>query len=158
MIARSLRRTQPIQFSPSTWPEAVGDTRSPQPPVAWGNASRPALVLPVEDPRALYAVAHTWQGHKPAAPEADTSSRTASATSATRCTVSASPAARPSPLRPEASQPVAELAARYVGQGSLCVRSSVTGRHYRFQGHGHTLRIDKHDQMLMRRISDVELV
>jgi hypothetical protein len=38
------------------------------------------------------------------------------------------------------------------------VRSSVTGRHYRFTGHGHTLRIDKHDQMLMRRISDVELL
>ena len=48
-----------------------------------------------------------------------------------------------------------DLTARYMGQGALSVRSSVTGRHYRFQGHGDSLTIDKNDLMLLRRIADL---
>jgi hypothetical protein len=48
-----------------------------------------------------------------------------------------------------------ELSARYVGQGALSVRSSVTGRHYRFQGHGDSQKIDKHDLLLLKRIADL---
>lgn len=49
----------------------------------------------------------------------------------------------------------AELSARYIGHGALSVRSSVTGRHYRFQGHGDCQKIDKHDMLMLKRISDL---
>ncbi len=42
-----------------------------------------------------------------------------------------------------------------MGHGALSVRSSVTGRHYRFQGHGDCLSVDKLDLMLLRRIPDL---
>ncbi len=48
-----------------------------------------------------------------------------------------------------------ELQARFMGHGALSVRSSVTGRHYRFQGHGDCQKIDKHDMMMLRRIPDL---
>jgi len=48
-----------------------------------------------------------------------------------------------------------EVCARYVGHGALSVRSSVTGRHYRFQGHGDSLVIDRNDVVLLKRISDL---
>jgi hypothetical protein len=48
-----------------------------------------------------------------------------------------------------------EISARYVGHGALSVRSSVTGRHYRFQGHGDSLVIDRNDVVLLKRISDL---
>jgi hypothetical protein len=50
-----------------------------------------------------------------------------------------------------------DITARFTGQGSLSVRSSVTGRHYRFQGHGDCLVIDKSDMVLLRRITDLEI-
>lgn len=37
----------------------------------------------------------------------------------------------------------------------MSVRSSVTGRHYRFQGHGDCQKIDKHDLMMLKRIPDL---
>jgi hypothetical protein len=115
--------------------------------------------MPAEDPRALYNVTRNWQGQAvaldaPAAPPID--ARRA-ATAAAPEGAHRSAAVTPPHTAPHAGSGTGELSARYTGQGSLCVRSSVTGRHYRFSGHGHTLRIDKHDQMLMRRISDVEL-
>jgi hypothetical protein len=133
---------------------AEGLRRNAPGPVHWGDAPGGALVMHAEDPRALYNVTRNWQGQAVAldAPPA-----------APRSPQRAAPPAQrqdEAPLPPSTLQAggTGELSARYTGQGSLCVRSSVTGRHYRFSGHGHTLRIDKHDQMLMRRIADVELV
>jgi len=62
-----------------------------------------------------------------------------------------------SPAAAPATRDVAtsELSARFVGHGALNVRSSVTGRHYRFQGHGDCQKIDKHDMMLLKRIPDL---
>lgn len=48
-----------------------------------------------------------------------------------------------------------ELRAKYLGGGNLSVRSSVTGRHYRFEGHGATLNIDSRDQLMLRRIPEL---
>ncbi|MEY4763927.1 MAG: hypothetical protein RI907_600 [Pseudomonadota bacterium] len=145
MIARPLQRTQPIPFAAPAY-AGFGPrvTASGPAPVHWGDRPGGALVAQAEDPKALYAVTRSWQGQparEEASPaEARNTSRAHALNHALRGTT-----------------PPAELVARYVGQGSLCVRSSVTGRHYRFQKHGDTLRIDKHDMMLMRRIADVEL-
>jgi hypothetical protein len=64
------------------------------------------------------------------------------------------PPLTPAPLAPD-NPTASELSARYVGQGALSVRSSVTGRHYRFQGHGDSQKVDKHDLMLLKRIADL---
>jgi hypothetical protein len=72
--------------------------------------------------------------------------------------VSALPSApRPTSIKTpyDKSPALTELSARYIGQGNLSVRSSVTGRHYRFQGHGDSQKIDKHDLMLLKRIPDL---
>jgi hypothetical protein len=80
----------------------------------------------------------------------------------TSSTISAiPPAPRPAPIKtpydksPDKGLALTELSARYIGQGNLSVRSSVTGRHYRFQGHGDSQKIDKHDLMLLKRIPDL---
>jgi len=156
MTPRTTSRPRPIPFGALNAPEpsappaplpvrfsAAAQRRAPA-PIPWGmpvgTAASVATVATVEDPRALYEVARRWQGQS--VPEA--------------APASASAAAR----RPT-SAPTAPLTgdthARYTGQGSLCVRSSVTGRHYRFARHGDTLRIDKHDLSLLRRIADIEL-
>lgn len=61
----------------------------------------------------------------------------------------------PSATGRQAGSPPQELSAKFVGQGALSVRSSVTGRHYRFQGHGDCQKIDKHDLMMLKRIPDL---
>ncbi len=48
--------------------------------------------------------------------------------------------------------------ARFLGQGSLSVQSSLTGRLYRFQGHGHSLTIDSRDALMLGRIPDLMLL
>lgn len=48
--------------------------------------------------------------------------------------------------------------ARYDGPQSVSVRSSATGRHYRFEHAGHIQAIDADDVMLMRRIQDITLL
>jgi hypothetical protein len=159
MIARTQHRPRPIPFavpvrqSADHTHVAVAHTSTaaaaarPWPrPVHWGDTPGGALAMPVEDPRALYAVTRVWQGQAGAEAVAEADAP-----------VQAKPQAV-HPTRTVRDSSAGELNARYTGQGSLCVRSSVTGRHYRFQGHGHMLRVDKHDQMLLRRIQDVELV
>ncbi|HIV71887.1 MAG TPA: hypothetical protein H9903_13210 [Candidatus Aquabacterium excrementipullorum] len=57
------------------------------------------------------------------------------------------------------STPVLRQAlARYDGPHSLSVRSSATGRHYRFPEQGCTQVIDAADIALMRRIEDITLL
>lgn len=63
--------------------------------------------------------------------------------------VPAQPASLPTPRR------TTELRAKYLGDGNLSVRSSVTGRHYRFEGHGATLNVDSRDQLMLRRIPEL---
>ncbi len=158
MTPRTTSRPRPIPFgalnapepktAPAPLPARFSDTaqrRAPA-PIPWGMTvgtaaiAAPPSVVTAEDPRALYEVARRWQGQSvadtlPATPPAP-AHRVA--------------AAQPAPLTGDSH-------ARYTGQGSLCVRSSVTGRHYRFARHGDTLRIDKHDLSLLRRIADIEL-
>ncbi len=163
MIARPQPRPRPIPFAMPARPPlditrvalapfGATDAAKASPatrPIHWGDTPGGALVLPAESPRALYAVTRNWQGQQvPLDPQND---------AAAGQTRKPAPEAKPNPA-PAIGGTGMEMSARYLGQGSLCVRSSVTGRHYRFTGHGHTLRIDKHDQMLMRRISDIELV
>jgi len=45
--------------------------------------------------------------------------------------------------------------ATYCGQGVLSVRSSVTGRLYRFEGRGCTQAIDPRDSLVLARLSDL---
>ncbi len=78
---------------------------------------------------------------------------------------SANDAWRVSAVRPHAAKapaqrtPAARQAiARYDGIQSLCVRSSATGRQYRFEHTGHTQPIDADDVTLMRRIQDITLL
>ncbi len=163
MIARPQHRPRPIPFAvpvrlssdhtakanAHTLTAAAAARPWPR-PVHWGDTPGGALAMPAEDPRALYAITRVWQGQAGAAAEA---AAQAQGEGPAQSKPQAAPASRA--LRDSSA---GELNARYTGQGSLCVRSSVTGRHYRFQGHGHMLRVDKHDQMLLRRIQDVELV
>lgn len=57
----------------------------------------------------------------------------------------------------EASQP-RQAQARYDGPNSLSVRSSATGRHYRFTHPGAVEVIDAADMALMRRIEAITLL
>ncbi len=50
------------------------------------------------------------------------------------------------------------LSAKYFGQGTLSIQSSGTGRHYRFNGHGDTLVIDRRDHLMLLRIPDLQIV
>ncbi|AWI52293.1 hypothetical protein DEH84_01710 [Aquabacterium olei] len=47
--------------------------------------------------------------------------------------------------------------ARFTGQGRLSVRSSTSGQHYRFVGHGDTQPVDPRDVLMLRRIPDLQL-
>ncbi len=178
MIPRPSTRPRPIPFAMATQAPQDAARSAPTPfasrpaedprrsspgPVHWGDTPGGALVMPAEDPRGLYNVTRNWQGQTVAldAPAPTCTLQTATATA--RPEHPSLPGriggqmARASQRPPQATG-TGELSVRYLGQGALCVRSSVTGRQYRFTGHGHTLRIDKHDLMLMRRISDVELL
>jgi len=44
-----------------------------------------------------------------------------------------------------------------MGQGRLSVRSSITGRHYRFSGHGDTQAVDARDTLMLRRMPDLHI-
>ncbi|MES2090491.1 MAG: hypothetical protein V4532_11005 [Pseudomonadota bacterium] len=66
----------------------------------------------------------------------------------------------PSPATSTTSSTASPLGprAKYFGHGALSVRSSVTGRHYRFNGHGDTLVIDRRDHLMLLRIPDLQIV
>lgn len=56
---------------------------------------------------------------------------------------------------PQAGGPTAQ--ATYCGQGVLSVRSSVTGRLYRFEGRGCTQAIDPRDSLVLARLADLQV-
>lgn len=80
----------------------------------------------------------------------------------TRMAPAASGLPRRSPVQvPQAPEPSmhdgATVTARFTGQGRLSVRSSVSGRHYRFSGHGDTQAVDTRDVMMLRRMPDLHV-
>lgn len=64
------------------------------------------------------------------------------------------PVAEPAPGS-DASGVAQPAQATYCGQGVLSVRSSVTGRLYRFEGRGCTQAIDPRDSLVLARLSDL---
>lgn len=140
MIARPINRPQPIPFADTPASGAHG-TR----PVSWAASLGPthlgavALASPVRRSPVLA---------EPSAPPCAHTSRLGAHPPA-------SGSHRPGPTTADKAAGNTELYARFTGQGSLSVRSSVTGRHYRFQGHGDSQKIDKLDTMLLRRINDL---
>jgi hypothetical protein len=143
MIARPVHRPTPIAFD---GPKAKPGASQPR-AISWAAASGPAPhEPPAMQPRPF--VATRLSPVKPPLTPAPLAP-------ARQAAVSAMPVA-PKPVKSPYDNPTAsELSARYVGQGALSVRSSVTGRHYRFQGHGDSQKVDKHDLMLLKRIADL---
>lgn len=146
MIARPLNRPRPIPFAPP----APG-ARQPG-PVPW---SPPAQAIPFDGldtpsspPRPVSLSSALSRPTQVQAAPPPAPSRTPPQTPGAR--ISPAPAAQA-----QADMATPPLHARYIGQGALSVRSSVTGRHYRFQGHGDSQHIDKHDVAMLRRIPDL---
>lgn len=135
MIARPVIRRHPIPFT-----AAAAGAHAPR-PVSWAASSGPAPHSPITacEPVATYLISAPSPRHKPTL----------------QARVQPQPVT-PSPVQtPGASKSHSELRAKYVGHGALSVRSSVTGRHYRFQGHGDSQKIDKHDMLMLKRIPDL---
>lgn len=133
MIARPVNRPRPISFT-----APAPGAHAPR-PVSWAASSGPSpQVLACQ--RQPVAMTHHQATNEASritpAPQPNTPASSAARTSGKGMT------------------PV-ELSARYIGHGALSVRSSVTGRHYRFQGHGDSQKIDKHDMLMLKRISDL---
>jgi hypothetical protein len=135
MIARPPSKTQPIPFTATS----SDDMAAPRPAVPlattpnWLQTSRPAGVTQQVAPLV----------GRPAQPLTHhTTARNHSGGSTSHCA--------PAPARR-----TGEPSAKYLGRGNLSVRSSVTGRHYRFEGHGAILNIDSRDQLMLRRIPEL---
>lgn len=148
MIARPVNRPRPIPF------EAPAPGSTATRPVSWAASSGPAqpgiaslMVSPAPTLEVALSTARaTARPPIPAAPAPLRRSPVLVATAATPKTAASNH---------HHHHTASELSARYVGQGALSVRSSVTGRHYRFQGHGDSQKIDKHDMLLLKRIPDL---
>lgn len=134
MIVRPVHRPRPIPFAAP----AAGATATR--PVSWASASGPSAPAAAESHKQAHAAV------APAVPRLSP--------------VKLAPAPReakatPQHVAPASTPTLTGISAKYMGHGALSVRSSVTGRHYRFQGHGDCLSVDKLDLMLLRRIPDL---
>lgn len=128
MIARPVTRPRPIPFA------APGPGAPSTRPVSWAGSSA-----------SLQA----------AAPKTASTTKVTAIVTARRSPVLVNSAATPTPPTATTAPATGQLSAKFMGQGALSVRSSVTGRHYRFQGHGDSLAIDKHDMLMLKRIPDL---
>lgn len=146
MIARPVIRPRPIPFTA----QAPG-ARAPH-PVSWASSSGPA---PVTCQQAANEASNKATLSKPLA--LPIGPKTARAPSQLPCRPASSvaPSAATSTHASTTAKASGDLRARYLGHGALSVRSSVTGRHYRFQGHGDSQKIDKHDMLMLKRIPDL---
>ncbi|KGM40736.1 hypothetical protein JY96_13640 [Aquabacterium sp. NJ1] len=155
MIARPVTRPRPIPYAE----QAPGSKTTS--PVSWAASSGPAPLagMPAAAPPprtvatllAPTAPARRSPVRVAANDVVQNAANDAAATpprQAARQAATATPTASGTPAS-------GELQARFTGHGALSVRSSVTGRHYRFQGHGDCQKIDKHDMMMLRRIPDL---
>ena len=68
---------------------------------------------------------------------------------------SSPPIVRRSPVIARASVNQTQVAVKFMGQGALSVQSTLTGRHYRFQGQGHLLQVDQRDVLMLGRLPDL---
>ena len=165
MIARPVHRPRPIPFDTQDTPDArtPGSASGSSRAVSWGNASSSASGIP-HMPARLSPVKVSLA----AAPVLTTPAQAA------HRTLPANAGHVGKPVLPgqggssgghaaahnvggprQHGRALTEISARYIGQGALSVRSSVTGRHYRFQGHGDSLVIDRNDVVLLKRIPDL---
>lgn len=136
MIARPIAKTQPIPFTASS-DQPGNEAVLPRAAVPlattpnWLNTAQPAgvtQVAPLMGRPAQAPTHHTARQHGAAQTGATASAPT---------------------------RRMGEPSAKYLGRGNLSVRSSVTGRHYRFEGHGAILNIDSRDQLMLRRIPEL---
>lgn len=65
------------------------------------------------------------------------------------------PITRRSPVMARSAPAEPQVSVKFLGQGALSVQSTVTGRHYRFQGEGHSLQVDRRDTLMLGRIPDL---
>lgn len=146
MITRSSSRCRPIPFTDPLH-EPPGLSRavrwSPPPPPCGLVTPRPAATSWMSRPLAGLHSANDSTPRSPSAPTADKASPTG---------------ARLVAVRTPGTPVLRQALARYDGPHSLSVRSSATGRHYRFPEQGCTQVIDAADIALMRRIEDITLL
>lgn len=149
MIARPIHRPQPIPFDAPSPASQGTSTRS----VSW------SATLGVGAPAPAIAQVATARLSPVKVPLSSAASRPLHAHTSMQLAKPGSTSATAHVGGPRHHQnhgsALTEISARYVGHGALSVRSSVTGRHYRFQGHGDSLVIDRNDVVLLKRISDL---
>ncbi|MFT3858422.1 MAG: hypothetical protein QM742_13295 [Aquabacterium sp.] len=162
MIARPIHRPQPIPFdapAPSShgastrsvsWSATLG-VGAPAPAIAQVTPSR---LSPVKAPLPASTAPRPKVVHTAQAAQRSTHAHTSMQAPKPGSTASTAHVGGPRHHQNNGSA-LTEISARYIGHGALSVRSSVTGRHYRFQGHGDSLVIDRNDVVLLKRISDL---
>lgn len=69
--------------------------------------------------------------------------------------MSSTPIVRRSPVIARANLNPPQVSVKFLGHGALSVQSTLTGRHYRFQGQGHLLQVDQRDVLMLGRIPDL---
>mgnify|MGYP000446862194 CR=1 FL=1 len=158
MIARPVTRPRPIPYA-----EQAPGAKSTR-PVSWAASSGPAPLASADAQTAALAPRPVATLLAPPAPARRSPVRVAANDQANDAANDAPNSAHQAPRQTarQTATPTApgtpasgEMLARFMGNGALSVRSSVTGRHYRFQGHGDCQKIDKHDMMMLRRIPDL---
>lgn len=159
MIARLVTRPRPIPYA-----EQAPGAKSTR-PVSWAASSGPAPLTGLEVAPSPGTVATLLAPLAPARRSpvrvaandaANNTTTTVAHTAPTAPRHTATPKTTPTVTPTTSGAPASgEMLAKFMGHGALSVRSSVTGRHYRFQGHGDCLKVDKHDMMMLRRIPDL---
>jgi hypothetical protein len=137
MIARVYTKTQPIPFNTKSLSDDAEPEQRAAVPLSTVSWARPALGTHKITTTVRRTALSSGHAAEPAA----------------RATTSHSTAGHSTPA-PTARR-TTQLSAKYLGGGNLSVRSSVTGRHYRFEGHGATLAIDSRDQLMLGRIPEL---
>lgn len=137
MIARIYTKTQPIPFNTQSLSDDAQPEQRTAVPLATVSWARPAL--------GTHKITTTVR--RTALSNGHAAEPTARPTTGHSTIGHSAPA--PTPRR------TTQLSAKYLGGGNLSVRSSVTGRHYRFEGHGATLAIDSRDQLMLGRIPEL---
>lgn len=155
MIARSPSRCRPIPFTDPLH-EPPGLSRAvrwtPPPPFQAG------LVTPRPGTTATSWMTRPLAGLHSANDAQSGGSRAAGPSGTPEADAAARQAPHATPMRPISTPVLRQALARYDGPHSLSVRSSATGRHYRFPEQGVTQVIDAADIALMRRIEDITLL
>jgi hypothetical protein len=166
LAAFTLRRAErhgPLSFEQASHKVSGALAPLSQPTAANTSANTSAHTLAGTRGLACPAPA-TPQGHatKPSANDATARTpntpATAAQTESTARPLASSSRAPSCPARAPRAPSRREALARYDGPRSLCVRSSATGRLYRFDQTGATEVIDAADMALMRRIADITLL